>query len=67
MTRIVWKTGVIGRFSENKKSNNGSDSTETFHLEDEAEDTFDSCIFDMVDRGELLKELPSEDDESSGM
>ena len=28
---------------------------------------FESCIFDMVDRGELLKELPREDDMSSGM
>ena len=67
MTRIVWKTGVIGRFSENKTTNNESVSTETFHLEDEAEETFESCIFDMVDSGELVKELPSEDEESSGM
>ena len=67
MTRIVWKTGVIGRFSEHKTSNNESVSPDIFHLEDEAEDTFDSCIFDIVDSGELVQELPSEDDESSGM
>ena len=42
-------------------------STDIAYLEDVAEDTFDSCIFDMVDRGELVKEFPSEDEESSGM
>ena len=67
MTGIMWKTGVIGRFSEHKTSNNESVFPDFFHLEDEAEDTFESCIFDMVDRGELVKELPREDEESSGM
>lgn len=54
MARVFWKM-VIGRFSRRRNNFSLIELLGIADLEEEeAEETLDNCILDIVDRGELL-------------